>query len=263
MIEAFEQPSGFLTGYLEAKFRAFIYHVPMPSDAPPMNYPDMGKTVFNYDYPKLLTHAVQQVNRYGGQALLIDEKFYPFNPLQPMYERCRAMCAYVHSTAFNAPTLFLDGDAFLNADPMPVLATIKDVGVTYRNWNGLMPLNEGVIMAKPTDATRAFFRAYLATYEHLAETAEVKEHYGDVKRWRGGQLSLNAIASLGDVHDEMDCNTVAGADIRYLPCSTFNYAIEVDRDVPGAELDQKLVLHLKGPRKRLVDQVVQYQGGKI
>lgn len=231
-------------------YRGWIYHVPVPKEHTRIQYADVKMDHADYDYDKLIAHAVKV-----GNAVLVNEGTYPFNPLQPMYERVRAMCAYVHSPAFNSPTVFLDGDAFVNADLRPIFDAIADIGVTYRNVPGLMPINEGVIFAKPTDRTRAFFRSYLATYEHLAGCPEVISHYGDIKRWRGGQLSLNAISSLGDVHGELDHRD----GISYLPCDIFNFSMDMDRGYTRGELDQKAVLHLKGPRKVLVDQIIAYQ----
>lgn len=264
---------------VKENWRGWIYHVPIPPGAAKIQYRDVKMDQSKYDYDRIVAHAarmardaivVTDVAPNGGSvAISHDHKpywlryvEYPFNPLEPMYERCRAMCAYVHSQAFNSPTVFLDGDAFVNTDLNPIFKTIRDVAVTYRNDPGLMPINEGVIFAKPTEGTRAFFRAYLATYENLAKVPEIVEYYGDIKRWRGGQLSLNALACPPGVPSEMDRLEVAGAHIQYLPCATFNFSMAMDQPLSKATLDQKMVVHMKGPRKVLFEQIRDYQESK-
>lgn len=241
---------------LKTPWRGWIYHVPVPKEHSKVQYRDI-KTMdhSSYDYDRIVKHAVKQ-----GKAILVNQSLYPFDPTIPMYERVRAMCAYVHSQAFNSPTVFLDGDAFVNQDIEPVFKTFTDVAVTYRSDPGLMPINEGVIFAKPTEGTRRLFRAYLATYEHLANLDKIKQYYGDIKRWRGGQLTLNALTCPRGTPYELDQETRFGCEIKYLPCFTWNYS-----PVGGEtkeDLDGKGIVHLKGERKKLVQQVIEYQEGK-
>lgn len=241
-------------------WRGWIYHVPIPPEAAKIQYRDVRMDQSKYDYEPIVAHAVAR-----GRALLVNEALYPFNPLEPMYERCRAMCAYVHSHAFNSPTVFLDGDAFVNTDLNPIFKTICDVAVTYRNDPGLMPINEGVIFARPTEGTKAFFRAYLATYENLAKVPEIVEYYGSqpgIKRWRGGQLSLNALTCPPGVPSEMDRIQVAGCTVQYLPCETWNFSLDMDKPYASRELDTKAILHQKGPRKAMADQIMAYQNAR-
>lgn len=241
-------------------WRGWIYHVPIPPEAAKIQYRDVKMDQSKYDYEPIVAHAVAR-----GRALRVDGSLYAFNPLEPMYERCRAMCAYVHSQAFNSPTVFLDGDAFVNTDLNPIFKTIRDVAVTYRNDPGLMPINEGVIFAKPTEGTRKFFRAYLATYENLAKVPEIIEYYGSnpgIKRWRGGQLSLNALTCPPGVPSEMDRIQVAGCSVQYLPCETWNFSLDLHKPYAPRELDTKAILHQKGDRKVMADQIMAYQESK-
>jgi hypothetical protein len=241
-------------------WRGWIYHVPMPKDTGITKYVDTKIDPNRFDYEPIVAHAVKR-----GRAILVNEKLYAFNPLEPMYERCRAMCAYVHSHAFNSPTVFLDGDAFVNTDLTAIFKAIKDVAVTYRLDLGLMPINEGVIFVKPTEGTRSFFRAYLATYENLAKVPEIVDYYGSdpgIKRWRGGQLSLNALTCPEGVISEMDRMEVAGCTVQYLPCETWNKSLDMDQSYAHAELDTKAVLHQKGPRKAMSEQIMAYQNAR-
>lgn len=238
-------------------WQGWIYHVPIPKEHAKIKYKDVKMDQSVYDYDKIVAHAVAR-----GRAILVNQSLYPFNPLQPMYERVRAMCAYVHSAVFNSPTAFLDGDAFVNADLTPIFETIRDVAVTYRNDPGLMPINEGVILAQPTEGTRAFFRSYLATYETLAKHPQIVDYYGDIRRWRGGQLSLNALTYQGGVVSEMDRLETGGYTVSYLPCSVWNFAMDLDQPYAKEDLDAKATLHLKGNRKLLIDQIIAYQESK-
>lgn len=241
-------------------WRGWIYHVPIPKEHAQIKYRDVKMDQSVYDYSKIVAHAVAR-----GRALLVNETLYPFNPLEPMYERVRAMCAYVHSSAFNSPTVFLDGDAFVNTDLTPIFKTIRDVAVTYRNDPGLMPINEGVIFAQPTEGAKAFFRSYLATYENLAKTPEIVEYYGSnpgIKRWRGGQLSLNALTCPEGVASEMDRLDGPGYRVQYLSCLAWNFSMDLHQSYARDELDTKAIIHNKGDRKRMADQVIGYQNAR-
>lgn len=185
----------------------------------------------------------------------------PLDQASPMYERVIAMCAFVRSRQFNAPTAFLDSDAFLNAPIANLFQGHFDIGATYRPDPGLMPINEGVIFAnsRNKDLVRAFFAGYLGTYDRLCGNAAVTGHYGNIKRWRGGQLSLNALTCPQGVPSALDSAKAFGARIRYYPCSTFNFSIEMDRPRSGRQLDTRAVLHLKGPRTAVLDPIIAYQ----
>lgn len=267
----------------ESPWRGWIYHVPIPKEHAQIKYRDVKMDQSVYDYDKIVGHALSSINRFNGGAIWVTDAIggkvfvtdkcavqrpgraklvYPFNPLQPMYERVRAMCAYAHSAAFNSPTVFLDGDAFVNTDLTRIFKAIPDIAVTYRHHPGLMPINEGVIFANPTEGARAFFRAYLATYENLAKVPEIVDYYGDIKRWRGGQLSLNALTCPLGVPSEVDRLETSRYVVGYLPCHVWNFSVEMDQSYSKADLDAKAVIHLKGGRKALVDQVIEYQNAK-
>jgi len=174
---------------------------------------------------------------------------------QPMYERVSAMCAYVHSAAFSTDTLFLDSDAFLNADITTYLDSDTDVVVTARDVPGLMPVNEGVIMARHErpQSVAAFFLRYLATYEILINDSRTHDFYGDIRKWRGGQLSLNAITwHLAPFSPYRIINTL-GTRVRVLPCDLFNYSHDYQEGMREEELQHRLIVHLKGSRKELID----------
>lgn len=180
----------------------------------------------------------------------------PIDANAPMYERVVAMNAFVHSRAFAAPVLFLDSDAFVNRPLGETFGLRFDVAVTVRSpLLGLMPLNEGVILAKAERpaAIRGFFDRYLATYDRLCGDATIREYYGDIRRWRGGQLALNAVCAGAAPFNSRDIVDCGGAMVRGLPCIHFNHSCEHGKDLTSQDVAQAYVVHLKGVRKDMLD----------
>ena len=255
----------------------FAFHATVPATESAVQYRDVAIDHGKFDYDRIVRHCIAAALAAQPNCrfvLATDSAFLagfahpnltivrlPLDAASPMYERVVAMCAFVRSRQFNGPTAFLDSDAFLNAPVAPLFDAPFDLGVTYRSDPGLMPINEGVIFAnaRNRDAVRAFFAGYLATYDRLCVHPTVTGYYGNVKRWRGGQLSLNAMACPLGIPSELDAAEVFGAKVRYYPCSTFNFSIEMGRPYSNKQLDAKAVLHLKGPRKAILDQIITYQ----
>ncbi len=256
----------------------FAFHASVPQADAAVKYRDVAIDHSKFDYDRIVRHCIAAAlaAQPGSHFILAtDDKFLsdlshpsltivrlPLDAASPMYERVVAMCAFVRSRQFNAPAVFLDSDAFLNAPIANLFQGHFDIGATYRPDPGLMPINEGVIFAnsRNKDLVRGFFTGYLGTYDRLCGNATVTGYYGNVKRWRGGQLSLNALTCPLGVPSELDNTKAFGARIRYYPCATFNFSIEMDRPYSARQLDVKAVLHLKGPRKAILDQIVAYQG---
>ncbi len=241
--------------------RAFCYHVPVPPSHSRIDYADVRMDQGAFDYDALLDQWKKAAEKFGAEWYL--HRGYPglTDTAAPMYERVREMKKYVSGPWFDQPTVFLDSDAFLNADIRHIFDGDFDIGVTYRHNFG-MALNEGVIFAnnRNPDAVRSFFRAYLAKYDELCADPRVLEQYnGNIKRWRGGQLSLNAVANPLGLPSALDVRECAGARVAYFPCWKWNFP--VDR-VDATELDTKAVLHLKGQRKKLLDELKAYQEGR-
>jgi SAM-dependent methyltransferase len=255
----------------------FAFHAPVPPAEAAVKYRDIAIDHSKFDYDRIVRQCIAAAltAQPGARFILATDGAFlgslshpaltivrlPLDAASPMYERVVAMCAFVRSRQFNAPTAFLDSDAFLNAPVAGLFQGHFDIGATYRPDPGLMPINEGVIFAnsRNKDLVRGFFAGYLGTYDRLCGNATVTSYYGNVKRWRGGQLSLNALACPLGVPSELDSAKAFGARIRYYPCSTFNFSIELERSYSARQLDAKAVLHLKGPRKAVLDQIVAYQ----
>jgi hypothetical protein len=176
---------------------------------------------------------------------------------EPMFQRVVTMLAYVESAAFTAPTVFLDSDAFLLRSACGVFSNDFDIGVTYRDIGGQMPINEGVILANARDAecVRRFFRSYVATYLNLERHPLVVSTYGNVRRWRGGQLSINAVSGGWNRYAASIADGDFGGRMAYLPCSRYNLSPVEEGDIQAPVLKRALVLHLKGSRKPWLDRM--------
>jgi hypothetical protein len=240
--------------------RAWTYHVPVPAEHTRIDYADVRMDQAAFDYEWLLAHWDMASTRFGAETVICrgDKNT---DPTSPMYERVVAMCREVDRMHYE-PIVFLDSDAFLNQPIDHIFDGDWDIGVTYRH-NMEMALNEGVIFAnnKRPDAVRSFFREYLATYDRLcADPAVLAKYNGNIKRWRGGQLSLNTLACSQGLPSALDLREVAGARVAYFPCWKWNYSCN---EVNPRELDTKAVIHLKGARKHLLDDLIRYQEGKL
>lgn len=263
-----------------ASLICFAFHSSVPQTEAAIKYRDISIDHSKFDYERIVRHCIAAALATDDNVrfvLATDQAFLPtlthprltivrlpLDLASPMYERVIAMCAYVRSRQYDAPTAFLDSDAFLNAPLAALFSTPFDIGATYRPDSGLMPINEGVIFAnfRNPAAVRSFFTGYLGTYDRIAKNPTVVGYYGNVKRWRGGQLSLNALTCPPGLPSELDSTDAFGALVRYYPCTAFNFSIEMDRPYTARQLDAKAVLHLKGPRKALLDQIAGYQAQK-
>jgi hypothetical protein len=241
--------------------RAWTYHVPVPPEHQRVDYCDVRMDQGEFDYAALLTHWQRVACRYGDAWTECGDA--SVDRTAPMYERMRYMLSFVSSDLFaTEPTVFLDSDAFLNADIRHIFDGDWDIGVTYRHSMGAShALNEGVIFAnnKRPDAVRSFFRAYLDTYHAVLEDADLVAKYGNLRRWRGGQLSLNRLACPQGLPTALDYQEIAGARVSYWPCFKWNYPVDA---VDHRLWDTKAVLHLKGARKHLLPEIISYQEGR-
>lgn len=266
-----------VAGLPPAPLTVLIYHLKLPEEHRHIDYVDIQADQGRIDYTSVLQHTFAMARGFNPDCRILyvtgesdDTAFVPADvtvvrlPLNPgwlMYERVVAMNAYLASAAFTGHTAFLDSDAFANAPLETVFDLDFDVAVTYRTSPGLMPLNEGVIFAtrRPGDGAKAFFRRYLGTYEALCDDARVKEVYGDIRRWRGGQLSLNGAAIATGHLSDLDRRMIDGALVRYLNCDDFNFFIRDSEQYSKFQLKRKYVLHLKGPSKGSVASAAQFQ----
>lgn len=259
-----------------SRLNVFLFHQSVSGQAETINTVDIkGLDHSRFDYEQLIRRniAIALWSNPGSRIILVTDSEFITQGIadtrvsivrldladgEPMFERVVAMLAYVESAAFTAPTIFLDSDAFLIRHSAGLFTNDFDVAVTYRDIGGQMPINEGVIMAndRRRDSVRRFFRRYLATYLTLEHHPVVLETYGQVRRWRGGQLSINAISGGWPRYSAGILDSGLGSKIAYLPCSRYNYSPDHESEISPAMLIRALVLHLKGNRKPWLDQMV-------
>lgn len=262
------------------KINIFTFHSNVPESASKISLPDVAVDHGAIDYDMICEEMIRSALAFQPDAhvffvtdtLTIPTLEHPKVsvirlPLErefPMYERVQAMWAYAHSSLYQKPTVFLDSDAFINKDISWVFNKNMDLALTYRG-GGLMPINEGVFFANDRDvpAVARFFDHYLLIYRQLLEDPVVTKTYGDVRRWRGGQLSLNAIACPLGLPSSLDKACFLGAMLEYHPCSELNFSFDYDlKHLSKDELLTKSIIHLKGGRKSLLDHLVKLQDEK-
>ena len=263
-------------GYAEAftaaappsgSLNVFTFHVDMPGKAK-ISYVDMKLNPKEFDYLDILRRFMARIRDHCEATVYVvtspgahyrelaapDVRVIelPLNASQPMYERANALLAYARSAAFAHDTVFLDSDAMVNRPLQEVFDLGFDVGLTYRDAPYLMPVNEGVMFlgARRPETVRRFLERRLATYDAMIEDSFVTGYYGDVKRWRGGQLSLNAVSYDHMPHSPYRVYESDGCRIRMLPCDTFNFSSGEGEAASSLEhLDDRYVVHFKGNRK--------------
>lgn len=266
-----------VAGLPAAPLTVVIFHLALTEETRRIEYIDIQADQGELDYGPLLKHTFHVARAFNPDCRIIfivgendDVGFVPpdvvvvrlpLNPARLMYERVVAAHAYMQSSAFAGHTAFLDSDAFVNRPLAPLFRLPFDVGVTFRNDVGLMKINEGVIFAahRPGLKARAFFNRYLASYEVLRQDPEIIGLYRDIRRWRGGQLTLSAVAHLPGMVSETDSRDVAGAVVRYLPCNLCNFLTRVGDQYAPEVLKRKYIVHLKGGSKANLDMIVDFQ----
>lgn len=274
-----------VAGLPPAPLTILTFHLTLPEENRVIEYIDIKTDQGLTDYGPVLQHTFNMARSFNPDCRIIfvtsendDTGFVPDDvivvrlPLVPahlMYERVVAVNAYLASGAFTSNTVFLDSDAFANWPLAGVFDGGFDVALTFRDSrNFMMTLNEGVMFAacrpdaaggKPGEGARRFFTRYLATYEALCVTPEIIKVYGEIRRWRGGQLSLNGAAgAIGDFCD-FDRRTINGARVQYLACEDFNFFVRDQESYSRRQLERKYILHLKGTSKKSIAILAQFQ----
>ena len=252
-----------------------IFHIKVPSHASKINTPDIkGGEQGNIDYEGLLELNIRIALWTEPRARIIvltDEEFAPnikesdrvfvvrlnVNQTQPMFERGVSMAAYGKSQSFVSPVVFLDIDAFLIRPVSELFSSDFDVGLTHRHIVGQMPINEGVIFANSIDKSSVirFYESYLASYLAAEKSETVGKIYQNIRRWRGGQLAINAAAGGYQFYSTSVEKLDYGTRIAFLPCSKYNLSQIDEREVTKDLRRRTCVLHLKGNRKGWIERL--------
>ena len=140
-------------------------------------------------------------------------------------------------------------DAIVLKDPSYLVQQLNfKVGLTARFSPNLMPINEGVIITKPDSKECIdFFAHYMGTYEAIKDDSIIKSvSQNDLMRWRGGQLSLNAVCKGVKLLDPRD----SSKDVKILPCRKYNYAVKSKDEVFKLKRNSYVhIAHIKGKAK--------------
>lgn len=193
----------------------------------------------------LLTDAATRVDGVRGPFRRIDR---PIDHGKLMLARASAQLAHVDASPFGRPIVLLDSDILLNGSLQRVFDDDFDVGLTWRA-SRTMPINGGLVVLnhRRPEVSRAFFRRFVTHY--------VDRYGGDGNAsWYGDQLALRDLVGL--THQEMkqqDVVTQDGCRIRLLPCDVYNFSPDNRLAAIQDGLPDKLVLHFKGQRKRLME----------
>jgi hypothetical protein len=249
-----------------------IFHINIPKEDSVISSIDIKQIdhhSFEYETMIMLNIRVALWSNPNANVFLItDEHFLKgysherltiirsvINAKEPMYERVMAMNAYIRSTLFSAPTIFLDSDAFLISNPQSLFQLDFDIGLTHRDIKPQMAINEGVIYAHHRNKARTqqFFDVYLSIYAALDVDDELSKIYQNIRRWRGGQLSINGAAGGSIVYSTGILNDSLGYTKAFLPCSRYNLSLQQYSPQNSALHDNCLVLHFKGSRKLWID----------
>ncbi len=244
-----------------------IYHVPFEESE--------NKAIGSFDVPsidhskikhleliKWTIQAIQEQSPNAEVVLCTDKNFgsqlnnqdisliYPnVERNRPMYYRAKTYNTIIQKKWIKNVVVFLDSDAIVLKDLADLPKKLNfNVGVTSRFAPNLMPVNEGVIIAnaQSQDCIK-FFAHYMGTYETIKDDSFIKAiTKNDLMRWRGGQLSLNAICEGIKFVDFRD--SLGG--LKILPCNIYNYAVRDKGEVNTLKDNRKVyVAHIKGKAK--------------
>jgi len=193
----------------------------------------------------LLTEAATDVRGIRGAVRRLD---LPIDHGALMFSRSVAQLACIEQDDFDRPLVLLDSDILLRGSLQPLFDEDFDVGVTWRE-SRTMPINGGLLVLnnRRPEVVRTFFRRFVAIYRE-------RYHSDGNAAWYGDQLALRD--SVGLEHHEMHNREVYehdGCRIRFLPCETYNFSPDNRLAAIVDGLPDKLVLHFKGQRKRLME----------
>ena len=244
-----------------------IYHVPFEADE--------DKTIGSFDVPaidhskikhlELVRWTIRAIKENVPQAEVVictdqrfGEKIADLKPTlifpkvernRPMYYRAKTYNTIIQNRWTSGVTIFLDSDAIVLKDPSALPEQLDfDIGVTYRFAPNLMPINEGVIITRGNSRTCIdFFAHYMGTYEVIKQDKTIQAVCkNDLMRWRGGQLSLNAICEGSKMCDFRDSDK----SLKALPCSIYNRTVRDPNEIgPLARRREVYIAHIKGKAK--------------
>lgn len=244
-----------------------IYHVPFESSA--------DKAIGSFDVPTidhakikhldLVRWTIQEIRSVVPEAEVIvctDEVFAEqikdLNPTilipkveknRPMYYRAKTYNTIIQRKMIKGVTIFLDSDAIVLKNPISLPSKLDfKVAVTARFAPNLMPVNEGVVITdSSSEECIDFFAHYMGTYEAIKDDSIIKSiTQNDLMRWRGGQLSLNAVCPGSKMLDFRDSTQT----LKILSCDLYNYTVRDKLEIKTLKEENKVyIAHIKGKAK--------------
>ncbi|MDB4682085.1 hypothetical protein OAE68_00220 [Synechococcus sp. AH-551-A10] len=248
-----------------------IYHIPFKkdddNDIKSFDIPTINTD--HFDYQVIVNSCIDSIRQVSPNAQIIlcttdafaekirDKSINIIKPRvdseHPMYYRAKTYNTIIQSKKIKGNIFFLDSDAFLLKDINELPEKLKfKIGLTARYSPNLMPINEGVIMARADDeCTRDFFAHYMGVYEEIIKNKRILEIMDniDLRRWRGGQLSLNAVCQGGSLVDWRDSTK----NVKILNCDYYNRKIKNVKEIAQIRAEGRAyIVHLKGKSKETV-----------
>jgi len=162
-----------------------------------------------------------------------------------MMSRSLAQLECIEASDFSRPMVLIDSDMLLNGSLSHLFLENFDVALTWR-LNKSMPINGGLIILnnRRPDVVRTFFRRFVDIY---------RQNYADQSQWYGDQLAL--MHCIGLSHRALSRSHILkinGCRVLMLPCDTYNFSPECRFSSIVEEFDDKLILHFKGERKKMM-----------
>jgi hypothetical protein len=186
------------------------------------------------------TNIAKLSTRFQRRNFLIDHQAL-------MLSRALAQFEYVHQFDFSHPLLLIDSDILVNGSMASVFDIDFDVGLTWRK-NKTMPINGGLIVLnnRRPEVVRNFFGHFISIYRTAYSDSENS-------RWYGDQLALRDLINLNleDFSDEKII-MVNGCRVLLLSCDVYNFSPKNKYNEICSDLSEKVILHFKGERKRLM-----------
>jgi len=238
--------------------RNTITFVVFHADLKPERAPKKGPPIEGLNYEKMVSCMFQSASLFHAECrkvLLTDldtpwrhlpagtELYrYDIDPDRLMFERLRILNTFIRGDDFERDLVFLDSDMLINDKLDAVFDGMFDIALTHRDHDQ-MPINGGLFFVSKhrREAAVSFFDQILRVYQE-----KYSEHYD----WWGDQYALtellNEKSRSAPVPDGL---TVGGARVRLLPCDIYNFSPPNSYEAIVYELDDKKILHFKGPRK--------------
>lgn len=218
----------------------------------------------NFDYTAILKYCISRTLKKSSDVhvFLFINKNIKFelnlpnftiinmnsNSNEVMYNRVIMFNSVLGSNIPNLPLIFLDSDAHIENDLHHLFKYNFDIGVTYRNTEKVMKINEGVIIINnKSNKSNLFFNQYLKIYDNLINFNSLKKYFPRPKLWRGGQFSLNLLCrSYENEYSSGDILNIMSNNVIFLPQNKFNFSTNFVKE----KNYKTFVVHYKGSFKK-------------